>query len=348
MKEVNKMKLHKIFLSAVLAISTLSLAACSKSESKSENGDTPRVLRVANMTGQPDQYADYIGIEQGIFEKYGIDVKTTEFVAGINTIDSIVTGTADTGILADFAAANRFGNTLYATNLVIFSDLSAGSSNNGGIYVAPKYANDLAALDGSEGWITNIDTVSEYYNWQAQKYLKLDPAKQKSIQADSSLTRLALAQNGGASASVVTGSEVKRFEEQGWVKVADSEAAGINIYSYLITTKEFAEANNELLADYLKALKESFDYINANLDEVAVKISGKFGIEAEDFKSNWKQLNLRSGLAEDGAAHLSEIKDWAFANGKFPEDYNIRQFYYTKAAQTAFPDEVTVDLSSVK
>ena len=348
MKEVNKMKLHKIFLAAVLAISSLSLAACSKNESKPENSDNLRVLRVANMTGQPDQYADYIGIEQGIFKKYNIDVQTTEFVAGINTIDSVVTGTADTGLLADFAAANRFGNTLHATNLVIFSDLSAGSSNNGGIYVAPKYANDLAALDGSRGWITNIGTVSEYYNWQAQKYLNLDPAKQKSIQADSSLTRLALAQNGGASAAVVTGSEIKRFEEKGWVKVADSNAAGINVYAYLITTKEFAEKNTDLLADYLKALKESFEYINANLDEAAVKISGRFGIDAEDFKSNWKQLNLRSGLSEDGAAHLSEIKDWAFENGKFPEDYNIRQFYYTNAAKTAFPDEVTVDLSSVK
>ncbi|MBP1563178.1 MAG: ABC transporter substrate-binding protein [Oscillospiraceae bacterium] len=342
------MKIHKIFLAAVLAISSLSLAACANNGNKSENGDKPRVLRVANMTGQPDQYADYIGIEQGIFEKYGIDVQTTEFVAGINTIDSVVTGTADTGLLADFAAANRFGNTLHATNLVIFSDLSAGSSNNGGIYVAPKYANDTASLDGSEGWITNIGTVSEYYNWQAQTFLGLDPAKQKSIQADSSLTRLALAQNGGASAAVVTGSEIKRFEEQGWVKVADSNDVGINVYAYLITTKEFAEANTELLADYLKALKESFEYINANLDESAEKISGRFGIDADDFKSNWKQLNLRSGLAEDGAAHLSKIKDWAFENGKFPEDYNIRQFYYTKAAKAAFPDEVTVDLSSVK
>lgn len=348
MKEANKMKIHKIFLAAVLAISSLSLAACANNGNKSENGDKPRVLRVANMTGQPDQYADYIGIEQGIFKKYNIDVQTTEFVAGINTIDSVVTGTADTGLLADFAAANRFGNTLHATNLVIFSDLSAGSSNNGGIYVAPKYANDTASLDGSEGWITNIGTVSEYYNWQAQTFLGLDPAKQKSIQADSSLTRLALAQNGGASAAVVTGSEIKRFEEQGWVKVADSNDVGINVYAYLITTKGFAEANTELLADYLKALKESFEYINANLDEVAVKISGRFGIDADDFKSNWKQLNLRSGLAEDGAAHLSKIKDWAFENGKFPEDYNIRQFYYTKAAKAAFPDEVTVDLSSVK
>lgn len=348
MKEVNKMKIHKIFLAAVLAISSLSLAACANNGNKSENGDKPRVLRVANMTGQPDQYADYIGIEQGIFKKYNIDVQTTEFVAGINTIDSVVTGTADTGLLADFAAANRFGNTLHATNLVIFSDLSAGSSNNGGIYVAPKYANDTASLDGSEGWITNIGTVTEYYNWQAQTFLGLDPAKQKSIQADSSLTRLALAQNGGASAAVVTGSEIKRFEEQGWVKVADSNDVGINVYAYLITTKEFAEANTELLTDYLKALKESFEYINANLDESAEKISARFGIDADDFKSNWKQLNLRSGLAEDGAAHLSKIKDWAFENGKFPEDYNIRQFYYTKAAKAAFPDEVTVDLSSVK
>lgn len=340
------MNFKRIFTAAALALSITGLAACN-TQSKPSDDSKPRVLRVAIMTTQPDQYADFIGQEQGIFEKYNIELQTTEFVAGINTVDSIATGTADTGVLADFAAANRFGNTLHATNLVIFSDLSAGGSNNGGIYVAPEYADNLSALNDSKGWITHIGTVSEYYNWQAQKYLGLDTSKQKVVQSDSNLTAIALAQNGEASAVVATGSQARYYEEQGWKKVADSKDAGINVYAYLITTKEFADANAELLADYLKALKESSDYITANLDESAEKIAAKFGIKAEDFKDNWTQLNLRYGLNEDGAVHLSEIKDWAFENGKFPEDYNIRQFYHTGAAQLAFPDNVTVDLSSV-
>ena len=94
-------------------------------------------------------------------------------------------GVDDTGLLADFAAVNRIGNTLNNTNLVIFSDLSSSVSYNGGLFVAPKYKDDLGALDGSEGWITSIGTVSEYFNWQAQTYLGLDPSKQKNVNTDS-------------------------------------------------------------------------------------------------------------------------------------------------------------------
>lgn len=345
------------------ALSLSLLAACGNSGDKntpatvkSDDGKELQVLRVANMTGQPDQYADYIGTEQGIFEKYGISLETTEFVAGINTVDAIVNGTADTGLLADFAAVNRFGNTLADTNLVICSDLSTGAeqksdselTDDGGIYVAPQYADDISALDGSEGWITNIGTVSEYYNWQAQTYLGLDPSKQKIVQTDSVSTQLAVVHNGEASAAVVTGSLSDKYKEEGWVKIASTDEVGINISAYLITTREFAENNTDLLADYFKALDESVKYINENLDDSAKKISEKFGIEEEDFKLNWSQYSIKYGLSEEGAAHLDEINNWAFENGKYPEAYNIRQFYYTKAAEKAFPDNVTVDLSSVE
>lgn len=347
------MKIRKVISAALAVITAGTLAACSaqnSTETQSADGSESKqlqVLRVANMTGQPDQYAGYIGTEQGIFEKYGIVLEATEFAWGIGTIDAVVMGTADIGQLADFAAVNRFGNTLKETNLTIFSDLSAGSSNNGGIYVAPEYENNLSGLTDSAGWITSIGTVTEYYNWQAQTYLGLDPDKQTNVQSDSNITSIALAQNGGASAVVATGAQGKRYEEQGWKLVANSADVGIDVYAYLISTNDFVNANSEFLANYLKALEESYQYISANLDDVAVKVSAKFGINAEDFKDNWKQLNLRSGLAEDGAVHLGLIKDWAFQNGKFPEDYDIKQFYNTSAAQIAFPDKVTVDLSSV-
>ena len=349
------MKIKSFF--SVIAASLLGISLLSGCAGQTQNevqtvkgsdGKELRVLRVANMTGQPDQYADFIGTEQGIFEKYGISLVTTEFVAGIKTVDSIVTGTADTGLLADFAAVNRFGNTLANNNLVIFSDLSSGSShNNGGIYVAAKYANDLSALDGSEGWLTQTGTVSEYFNWQAQTYLGLDPDKQKSVQFDSISTALALAHNNNASAVVANGAQAAKYEAEGWVKVADSKDVGINIAAYLITTKDFAGKNTELLSDYLKALNESVEYINNNLDESAEKISARFGVDKEIFKQDWVQYKIKFGLSEESAAHLDEVNAWAFEHKKFPESYNVRQFYFTGAAEKSFPENVTVNLAGV-
>lgn len=346
------MKIHNLFkTAAALALSTSLLTACAGNNGGSQtasDGTELRTIRVANMTGEPDQYAGFIGTQQGIFEKYGITLQTTEFVAGINTVDSVVTGTADIGLLADFAAANRFGNTLEATNLVIASDLSSSVSTDGGIYVAPKYADDIASLDGSEGWITNIGTVSEYYNWQAQTYLGLDPDKQKAVNAADASTILGVIHNGNASAIVTSGAMVEKVENEGWVKIADSKDVDIKISAYLITTKDFAENNTDLLADYLKALNESAQYINDNLDESAKAISAKFGIDEDIFKSNWQRYTIKFGLSESAAAHLDEVNAWAFEHGKFPTEYNIRQFYYTAAAEKAFPENTDVDLSGVQ
>lgn len=346
------MKIHNIFKTVTAAVLGLSLlTACSgNSAGSASNNDANalRTLRVANMTGQPDQYAGFIGQQQGIFEKHGIDLRTTEFVAGINTVDSIVIGTADTGLLADFAAVNRFGNTLDATNLVIFSDLCSSTTTSGGIYVAPQYADDLSKLADSQGWITNIGTVAEYYNWQAQTFLGLDPDTQKIVQASDSSTTLALVQNGGASAIVASGSQADKVEEFGWVKAAESKDVNIHISAYLITTKEFAAANTDLLADYLTALNESVQYLNEHLDESAKAIADRFGVDEEIFKANWQQYSIRFGLSEEGAANLDNVNNWAFEHGKYPKEYNIRQFYFTGAAEKAFPENTDVDLSSVK
>lgn len=350
------MKLNKLSgIIAALALLITGLSSCAASASASNATDTTtagaaatanenelRTIRVGIMTGSSDQYGVYIGTEQGIFAKYGIKVDTTEYVAGINTVDAIVTGTADTGLLADFAAVNRIGNTLHDTNLVLFSELSAGSHPNGGVFVPPEYADDVTKLDGTAGWITNIGTVSEYFNWQAQTYLGLDPAKQNIVQTDSKQTSLALAQNGGATAIYAYGADAKRYSDLGWVNVATSEEIGIYVGGYLVTTKDFISENTQLLGDYLTALKESIDYISANLDDSAVKVEAKFGIGAEDFKANWTSNRYEIGFPESGAEQLDKLNDWAFSQGRFPEAYNIRDFIDTSAAEIAAPDNVTI------
>lgn len=350
------MKLKKIIASS-LAL-TLSLAAftgCGNSNSGGVSADTAaaggisdsssdlRTLRVGIMTGQPDQYAVFIGTEEGIFEKYGVNVETNEYVMGINTVDAIVNGLEDTGNLADFAAVNRIGNTLKATNLVLFSELAFSTPATGGLFVAPEYADDLSKLDGSIGWLTQLGTVVEYYNWQAQTHIGVDPAAQTNIPIDSPQTGLALAQNGGAAAAVITGSNVHYYEGYGWTLAASAEDIGMKTGAYLVTTREFLADNTDLLGDYLKALNESLDYITNNLDSCAERAEAKFGVNAEDFKINWQSLNFEIGFTEEGAAHLDGINDWAFGEGRYDEAYNIRDFIDTSAAEKAAPGNVTIN-----
>ena len=172
-----------------------------------------------------------------------------------------------------------------------------------------------------------------------------DPSKQKNVNTDSISTQIAVAHNGEASAAIVTGSAIKKYEAEGWTQVASAKDIGINVSAYLITSSDFAKNNTETLTNYLKALDESVKYINDNLDESAEKISKKFGIEPDDFKTNWEQYSIKLGLSEEAASHLDEINKWAYENGKYPNSYNIREFYYPDAAKKAFPDNVTANLT---
>ncbi len=351
MKAIGKIKKY-LSLSIIATFLVLSLAGCGNSDSKSggsssnnttssDSGKELRTIHVGYMTGQPDQYAGYIGTKQGIFEKYGIKIESSEYAAGINTVDAIATGTADIGLLADFAAVNRIGNTLDATNLVIFSELALVEANNGGLYVAPEFANDLKSLDGSKGWITQIGTVSEYYNWQSQTYIGIDPDKQNIVQTDSNQTSLALAQQGNASAAIATGANGRRFEEQGWVLAVSNKDLGIKTGTYLVTTREFLETNNDLVADYIRALDESIKYISANKDASAVELEAKFGVLKDDFIISWDSYNFEVGFTEEGATHLEQVGKWAFEHGKYSKEYDIRKFIDTSAAEKAVPNQVT-------
>ena len=323
--------------------STQTTDKTASSDASSSSGDLVTV-RDAVMTGQLDQYATEVGLWQGIFEKYGIDLQTTEFVAGINTIDAVVNGTADIGMMADYAAVNRLGNTLDATNLQIFSQISGGQAAlSGGLYVDPKYADDPKSLDGSAGFMYQEGTVTYYYASKCIEYLGLDESKQNLINTDSSQTRLALIQKGGASAVYANGSEAKYIEEAGWVQVATSQEIGIQTGSYFLSTDKYISENTDTLAKFLQAVDESTQYINDHLDESAEYLAGKLGLKADDFKENWKNYSFEPGFSEEATTHLEEIEKWGFAHGSFPKDYNIRDFINTDVAKIAFPDNVTIE-----
>ena len=165
------MKINKII--SALAASALSislLAGCGNSGSgdtpkvvKGKNGQDLQTLRLAVMTGNLDHYASYVGVEQGIFEKYGINLEITEYAFGINTIDAIANGNADVGDMADYAAVNRLGTTLDQTNLVMFSELNGGEIGDGGLYVAPALEGKPVALleAGRYYWNHPVTLVQE-------------------------------------------------------------------------------------------------------------------------------------------------------------------------------------------
>lgn len=335
----------KLIAAALAAVMVILAAGCGKTDSSATGGSADEaeldVINQAIMTGGFDYYTATIGKWQGIFEKYGIDLQTTEYVYGINTIDAIVNGTASIGMMANYAAVNRLGNTLHDTNLVLISELG-GASWDGGLYVAPQYADNLDALDGSEGFITALGTSSDYYVWKFIEYLGLDPDAQNMVNTDSESTALAVVLNGEASAYYTSGAQADKVEEYGWVlAVPISELTDLARGHYFLTTEEYYDENQELLVRWMQAVQESFDYIHDNLDACGDYLETNYNVDKAVFEAEWSSMVSKVGFSQEGAQALIDMEEWCYEHGRFEEDYDITQFIRAEVAAEAVPENTT-------
>ncbi|MCD7921582.1 MAG: ABC transporter substrate-binding protein [Clostridiales bacterium] len=300
-------------------------------------------VRQALMTGNLDYYIAVIGKAQGIFEEYGVDLEYTEYAYGINTIDAVVNGTADIGNMANYALVNRFGNTSQDTDLIIFSELSSNSGQNGGLYVSPEYADDLSSLDGSIGFITTVGTVWDFYNSAIFEYLGFDESEQNIISTDSTQTALAVVQNNEAAAWYAYGANAEHAEDYGWVLAIPSEELGLTTGAYFVTSQSYNEENTEALAAWLEASQAAYDWINENQEEAAEYMENTTGLDPDDFYSTWESTVCAIGFSQEGVEDLEAMQEWCYANGKYDNEFVVRDFIDTSALELVFPEKVTIE-----
>lgn len=336
-------KIAGIVLATTLAVTGLTGCGEKKTSSAADaNGVT--TLRVGVSTASFDHFINVIGVESGIFKKHNLNVEYTEFSNGIHAIDGIATDSVDIAGATEYASLNRMGNTLNESGLIIFSGLNGGYSG-GGIYVAPEYANNIKGLEGSAGFIVLTGAVSEYNTTLCIKYLGLDESKVNKVNTDSHTTGLAIANEGGATAVWANANAAKKYKELGWVEVASAKQANLTSSLILLAKDSFYTGNEAAMANYIKALKEIFDYVNDNEDKAAQIIESKLNVEQSTFKTTWNDTNCRLGLSDDSLGVLSDIESWLYKNGKIPTDFDVKNYIRTSAIKQAVPDNVSSKLN---
>ena len=231
-----------------------------------------QTVRLGVMTGNSDHWVAEVGTEQGIFEKYGIELKVTEFAAGINTIDAIVTDQVDIGNLADYAAINRLGNTQDDTDLRLIANFS--SSSTGKLYVNPKEVTSLTDLSG-KGLVTLAGTVWDYWNAKTLEQAGIEGDQQVLVNVDSAQAALGVMTTGEGVAFWASGTNAKKLEEAGMEPLLTMDELGLRTDAYFITTEKYIEDNKELLTNYLKAFQETQDWVLENQEEAAKIVEEK-------------------------------------------------------------------------
>lgn len=339
--------MKKKLLSLLLLLGIVAGAAGCGNSSRTDNaaGDKAQTsksssvetVRLGVWTGGVDQYLAVVGKNQGIFEKHGIDLKVTEFAAGINTIDAIVTGQSDVGMIADFAGVNRIGNTQEDFNVSIIGRFT--TSKSWSLYVNPDKVTRLEDLAG-KGLVTSPGTITDYYNALTYEKANIKEEDQKILNVDSGQAALSVFSSGEAAAFWTVGTTAKKLEEMGMKKLLTMDDLGISVDAYYVSSASFTKEHATTLENFLAAVKETEEWVLENQEEAAEIVEKETDIPKEQVIQNLEASELLLDFKQDSVDHLTKIKDWALAAGLFEKDYDIKDFVDTTALEKLFPEDV--------
>lgn len=299
-------------------------------------------VRAAVMTNGDMHWYAVLGQDTGIFEKYGLDVQISEFAAGVNTVDAIVTDQADIGNLADYAAVNRLGNTQDNTNLRIVARLSTSEgSEHSGLYVDPEKIHSIEDLAG-QGFATQPGTVWDYWVAKTYEYANIPEDQQNVLNCDSATSAVAVMISGEAAAFWASGVNAAKLEEAGFEKLMTLSDLDLYTDAYYIVPTSYLEEHADVVEAYLRASQEIAEWTYANKEEAAAIVADRLGTTEEQFLEDLESNQLVIDFPQSTLDHLNSIKEWAVGNGSFA-DFDLLDYTDLTALEQVNPDGITLD-----
>ncbi|MEE0955196.1 MAG: ABC transporter substrate-binding protein [Eubacterium sp.] len=304
-----------------------------------------RVVRVAEMTNETIQYVVAVGLDQGIFDKYGLEIQETEFSAGINTADAVTLDQADVGTLADFALVNRFGAAekmqlgILDTHSRSLPDVETSSR----LYVNPDKVDPDNVKESLKGaaFATATGTVQDYYVAKTYEYLGYDEKDQNIVQLGNFADMYAAAASGQVDAVWANGINATKLKDAGMVATLKQTDIGVTTNACTIASQKFLDENPDTAVDFLKAFQETADYMKDHVEESAKIIEKKTTTPADIVAASLEATDISLGFSQDDLDHLTDLQTWAKDNGKLKFDYDLKSYIRSDLLEKAIPGSVT-------
>lgn len=251
----------------------LVFTACGKTTS---GGETHVVL---NEVAHSIFYApQYVAIEEGYFEKQGIDLELVTGYGADKTMTALISGDADIGFMGSEASIYTYiqGQDDYAVN---FAQLTQRAGN---FLVSRTPIDDFSwdmlkgkyVLGGRAGGMPQM--VFEYI----LKKNQIDPSTDLQIDQniDFGLTAAAFASN-DADFTVEFEPHATLLEQEGtgYVVASLGEASGYVPYTAYSAKKSYLEDHPDVIRSFTAAIQMGLDYVNSHsAEEVAKVIAPQF------------------------------------------------------------------------
>lgn len=264
-----KKRLTAIGLAAVLALA--GLAGCQKSgEEKAAKLEKVTLNEVAHSIFYAPQY---VAIENGYFEKEGIDLELVTGYGADKTMAAVISGDAQIGFMG--AEASVYAYLEGANDPVV--NFAQGTQRAGNFLVAREEMPDFQwsdlkgknILGGRKGGMPEM--VFEYILRQNG----LDPANDMNIDQSIDFGSTAAAFSGGnADFTVEFEPSATALEKEGagYVVASCGVDSGYVPYTSYSAKTSYMEKNPEIIQKFTNALQKGADYVNSHTPEEIAKV----------------------------------------------------------------------------
>lgn len=309
------------------------------SESKGSDSKENVTVRFGVMTTNIDHQIAMVGLEKGFFEDNGVDLQITEYAAGINTIDALVSDQLDIGIAADFAFLNRVGNTKQNDLRLIanYGDIAAQQ-----LYVNPDEIKDIDDIKGKR--ILNLTgTIWEYWNVLTAEYKGLSVDDVELVNVDSVANAIAIAQKGDADAFWASGDSAAKLADLGWVSILDIAELDATTTLFFVAKDSYLAKNSEAVEKFYKGFQETLDYINENQEDAIKIINTKTGLSEDAIKAGLDAYDLGIMFKKDIYDYVDNVNKWLYENKYYDYEFDTKDYVDVSIAKKLYPDAVEID-----
>lgn len=326
---------------AVLGITALAGCGIKTTQATTSAGTTQSgttTVRLGLMANSDGAYLAAVAEDQGYFAKYGLQVKTSTFSAGINTVDAITLGQLDIGYVADFAALNRFGAS-EKSDLRIFAKISSSAATANKLYVA-KDITALADLKG-KGIVTQKGTVIEYWTAKLLQKAGLTASDVKLLPVSSPQEGIAIMESGQAVAYWGSGQTAQKLEASGKFKslLTQADVASPTL-SFAIANESYLKSNSAAAESYLKAMNEAVAFVQKDPEKAADIVLQRLNTPKETSLAQMKSITYDVSFKQDTVTALDSIYQWISENGLIKVKYDVRDYIDANALKTAISGAV--------
>lgn len=297
----------------IFVIAALVLFDLNKGDSKKEKNTK---ITLAEVTHSIFYAPQYVAIENGYFEEVGIDIDLILTSGADKVTAAVLSGDADIGFCGS-------EGTIYVYNggekdyLKTFAQLT---QKDGSFLVSREKIKDfkLEDLEGKTVLGGRAGGMPEMTLEYALKQNGIDPKKDVEIDTSVDFAAMGGAFIGGQGDFVTlfepNALEIEK-EGYGYVVASIGELGGIVPYTSYSARISFIEENEELIANFTKAIQKGIDYVHNHTDEeVAKAIIDQFpDTSLEDIAKVVKRYRdidawpKTTDFSEDSFNHLQDI-----------------------------------------